>query len=98
MLKPGNMKLQQKIILVSFGIVLLLGSLAGLSSGSGKSGDFLMVLGMVGFFAGLLQLIVGLFLLAKTDKRYAQGFLMSAGLLILIGFATCTANFSMNMH
>ena len=92
------MKLQQKIILISFGIVLLLGALAGAGSGSAKASDFLMVLGMVGFFAGLLQLIVGLFLLVKTDKRYAQGFLMSGGLLMLIGFATCTANFSMNMH
>jgi hypothetical protein len=92
------MKLQQKIILISFAIVLLLGALAGAGSGSGKAGDFLMVMGMVGFFAGLLQLIVGLFLLVKTDKRYAQGFLMSAGILMLIGFATCTANFSMNMH
>ena len=92
------MKIQQKIILVSFGIVLLLGALAGTAGGSSSSGDFLMVMGMVGFFAGLLQLIVGLFLLVKTDKRYAQGFLMSGGILMLIGFTTCTANFSMNMH
>jgi len=92
------MKIQQKIILISFGIVLLLGALAAAGSGSSKAGDFLMILGMVGFFAGLLQLIVGLFLLAKTDKRYAQGFLMSGGLLMLIGFATCTANFSLNVH
>lgn len=92
------MKLQQKIILISFGVVLVLGLLAGAAGGSYKASDFFMIMGMVGFFAGLLQLIVGLFLLAKTDKRYAQGFLMSAGLLIVIGFATCTANFSMNMH
>ena len=92
------MKIQQKIILISFGIVLLLGALAGSAGGSSKAGDFLMVMGTVGFFAGLLQLIVGLFLLVKTDKRYAQGFLMSGGILMLIGFTTCTANFSMNMH
>jgi ABC-type lipopolysaccharide export system ATPase subunit len=92
------MKLQQKIILISFAIVLALGALAGAAGGTGKATDFFMIVGMVGFFAGLLQLIVGLFLFVKTDKRYAQGFLMSAGLLILIGFATCTANFSMNMH
>lgn len=92
------MKLQQKIILISFGIVLLLGVLAGAAGGSYKARDFFMVMGIVGFFAGLLQLVVGLFLLAKTDKRYAQGFLMSAGILMVIGFATCTANFSMNVH
>ena len=91
------MKLQQKIILISFGIVLVLGALAGAASGA-SNGDFFMAMGIVGFFAGLLQLVVGLFLLAKTDKRYAQGFLISAGILIVVGFATCTANFSMNMH
>jgi hypothetical protein len=92
------MKLQQKIILISFAVVLLLGAATGAVNASGKANDFLMILGVVGFFAGLLQLIAGLFLLAKADKRYAQGFLMSGGLLMLIGFATCTANFSMNMH
>ena len=92
------MKIQLKIILISFGIVLVLGALAGTAGGSYKASDFLMVMGMVGFFAGLLQLIVGLFLLVKTDKRYAQGFLMSAGILILVGFTTCTANFTMNMQ
>ena len=92
------MKIQQKIILISFGIVLLLGALAGAAGGSYKASDFFMVMGMVGFFSGLLQLVVGLFLLVKTDKRYAQGFLMSGGILMLIGFTTCTANFSMNMH
>ena len=92
------MKIQQKIILISFGIVLLLGALAGAAGGSYKASDFFMVMGMVGFFSGLLQLAVGLFLLVKTDKRYAQGFLMSGGLLMLIGFTTCTANFTMNMH
>lgn len=92
------MKLQQKIILISFGIVLFLGVLAGAAGGSYKTSDFFMVMGIVGFFAGILQLVVGLFLLVKTDKRYAQGFLMSGGILMLIGFATCTANFSMNMH
>jgi len=92
------MILQQKIILISFGIVILLGLLAGAAGSASNTSDFFMGLGMLGFFMGLLQLIVGLFLLVKTDKRYAQGFLMSAGLLIVIGFATCTANFSMNFH
>ena len=47
---------------------------------------------------GIFNYKNNLFLLFKDDKRYAQGFLISGGLLMLIGFATCTANFSMNMH
>ena len=82
------MKLQQKIILISFAIALLVGSLIAAASGVNKPTNFFMYLGMPGFFAGLIQLVVGLFLLMKTDKRYAQGFLMSGGILLLVGFAT----------
>lgn len=92
------MKLQQKIILISFGIAILLGSFFAVVSSSFKLKEFFVSLGATGFFIGLIQIVVGLFLLLKDDKRYAQGFLMSGGLLMLIGFATCTANFSMNMH
>jgi hypothetical protein len=92
------MKLQQKIVLISFGIVLLLSLFIIAAGGASNTSDYFMGLGMLGFFAGLLQLVVGLFLLVKTDKRYAQGFLISAGLLIVIGFATCTANFTANFH
>jgi len=92
------MKLQQKIILISFGIAILLGSFFAVVSSSFKLKEFFVSLGATGFFIGLIQIVVGLFLLLKDDKRYAQGFLMSGGLLMLIGFATCTANFSLNMH
>ena len=92
------MKLQQKIILISFAVSLLLGALMAATSGVNKPGDFFMYLGVTGFFIGLLQVIAGLFLLAKTDKRYAQGFLLSGGILMLVGFATCTANFNLNVH
>ncbi len=92
------MKIQQKIILLSFGIAILLGSFFAVATSSFKLKDLFVSLGATGFFIGLIQIIVGLFLLFKDDKRYAQGFLISGGLLMLIGFATCTANFSMNMH
>jgi hypothetical protein len=93
------MGLRQKIILISFAAALLLGVLIALAGGGmDKKADFFMLMGMVGFFAGLLQFVAGLFLLIKTDKRYAQGFLMSAGILMLIGFSTCTAFLSLNIH
>jgi succinate-acetate transporter protein len=90
------MKLQQKIIPVNFAIALLAGFLLALNDRACKASDYLVSFGIVGFFGGLLQLITGLFLLAKTDKRYAQGFLMSGGILMLVGFVTCTGNFSVH--
>ncbi len=92
------MKLQQKIVLISFVFVLIIGSLTAFLNRSDNTNDFFVILGMTGFFAGLLQLVVGLFLLFLKNKRYAQGCLISGGLLMLIGFATCSANFSLNLH
>ena len=92
------MNLQLKIILASFTVAIISGVLLALSDGSHRSADYFVSFGMVGFVGGLLQIIVGLFLLAKTDKRYARGFLMSGGLLMLVGFATCTSNFNLNIH
>ena len=90
------MKLQQKIILVSFAIAAVAGFLLALGDRSNRAADYFVSFGIVGFFGGLLQLIAGLFLLIKTDKRYAQGFLMSGGVLMLVGFVTCTGSFSVH--
>jgi hypothetical protein len=90
------MNLQVKIILISFVIAIFAGVLLAFSDGSYKASDYLVSFGIIGFFGGLLQAIAGLFLLIKTDKRYAQGFLMSGGILMLVGFATCTSAF--NVH
>lgn len=88
------MKLQTKIILVSFGVAVITAFLFSWTDNSYKvAADYLLSFGLTGFFGGLLQAIVGLFLLLKTDKRYAQGFLMSGGLLMVIGFTTCTGSF-----
>lgn len=91
------MKLQTKIILISFGFAVITALLFSLGNGNIHvvKTDFLVSFGITGFFGGLLQAIIGLFLLLKTDKRYAQGFLMSGGLLMVIGFATCTGSLSL---
>lgn len=93
------MKLQQKIVLISFIAVLTIGSMLAVSDSSTiNTKDYLVYVGVVGFFAGLLQLVTGLFLLFLHDKRWAQGFLLSGGILMLVGFTTCTANFNLNIH
>ncbi len=83
----------------SFAVVFLTGALLAVSGGGQSTNDFFVYVGSVGFFGGLLQILIGLGLLFASDKRYAQGFLISGGLLMLIGFATCTSNFTMGgMH
>ncbi len=88
------MSFQVKSVIISFAIALA-GSLLINVAGSRPSGeDFFLAFGFIGVFGGLLEVVVGLCLLFAQDKKYAQGLLISGGLLMVIGFATCTAGIS----
>jgi len=50
--------------------------------------------GIVFLMYGAIALIAGLFALAATDKRLAQGLLLSGGLLLLMGVVTCGTSYS----
>jgi len=76
-----------KIILINFGIAIVLGLLMA----GTRTDDILVYLGLTFLGFSLLTLVIGLFLLINPDKRYAQGFLMSAGLFLLVGLATCSS-------
>ena len=88
------MKLQQKIILISCLVAITGSVLMTISSGIRTGADIFFYFGIVAFFGGLLELVVGLIMLVREDKRLAQGLLMAAGILILVGFIACTATFS----
>lgn len=88
------MKLQQKIILISVVTAIIGSLLLGVFSGIRNITDYFFYFGIIGVIGGLLELVVGLVMLAKQDKRVAQGLLMASGILILVGFITCTATFS----
>lgn len=94
------MKIQQKIILISVIAALVVSMLMTLSTGIRHVSDYFFYFGIVGVIGGLLELVVGLVMLVKQDKRVAQGLLMASGILILVGFVTCTATFSssFNVH
>ena len=51
---------------------------------------YVVMFGLVALGGGAIDIIVGLFLLLATDKRYAQGFLLSGGVLLLLGFLACS--------
>lgn len=53
-------------------------------------GGFVAVLGVVSVFGGALNILIGLLLLLFKRKVWGQGYLLSAGILLLGGFALCS--------
>jgi len=88
------MSFQLKTVLISFAVALVLAALWTATDDAMRANDFMMAFGLLGFFGGIIEIVAGLFLLLATDKKYAQGFLLSGGLLMVIGFAACTAGIS----
>jgi hypothetical protein len=81
------MKLPVKIILINVALAILFALLFG--STQGITDGYVFMFGLVALGGGAIDIIVGLLLLA-TDKRYAQGFLLSGGVLLLLGFLACS--------
>lgn len=93
------MSFQVKTVIISFAVALAAALLFSLTDSSFRGSDYMVTFGVIGFFGGIVEIIAGLFLLLAQDKKYAQGFLISGGLLMVIGFGTCTAGFSgMSFH
>ena len=83
------MKLPFKIVLINTAIAILI-SLLSFSEMDRMWGGLFLSFGLVGLFGGLFIVVVGLILLFMNDRRYAQGFLLSGGLLMLLGFIACS--------
>jgi hypothetical protein len=52
--------------------------------------DFIPVLGLVSLFGSVIDMLIALVLFLFGLKVWAQGFLLSAGVLLLLGFALCS--------
>ena len=83
-------------VAVVFGFTLLL-TLSG--GGSFHTNDFLIGLGLICLAAAVLDAIVAVILFITGPAQYdvAKGFLLSAGVLFLAGFAACSST-TMNFH
>jgi hypothetical protein len=81
------MKLPIKIVLINITLAILFAVIYVFTQNI--KNELSIVVGFVFLIGGLIGVVVGSFLLLMDDKRYAQGFLMSGGLLILLGFLTC---------
>ena len=83
----------KKILVVSV-IALILITLASASDlGAGMASVVILP---------ILLLVAGIILLATKEKQWAKVFLISSGIVLLLGFSVCTAAFMMgggiNMH
>ena len=85
-------------MLINLAACLLLAFMGTISSGF-NSNDFLIVLGLICLGAAVLDLIVSVILFITGPAQYniAKGFLLSAGVLVLIGFASCSFT-TFNIH
>lgn len=78
------MKLPFKILSINIGLAFLIAILVSIS-GNNIVENTMLVFAVF----GLLAMVSGLLALMAPDKRYAQGFLMSGGILLLLGLVTC---------
>lgn len=82
------MKLPVKIVLINVGLAILFAFF--LNSTQGYLEGYTIMFGLVALGGGAVDIVIGLLLLFATDKRYAQGFLISGGVLLLLGFLACS--------
>lgn len=89
-----------KVLLINVAVVFGLTLLLLLSiGGSFKANDFLIGLGLICLGAAVLDLLVAVILFITGPAQYdvAKGFLLSAGVLFLAGFAACSST-TLNFH
>ena len=89
-----------KVLLINLSVAFGLSLLLFLSSGGfHQTSDFLIGLGLMCLAAAVLDAIVAVILFITGPAQYdvAKGFLLSAGVLFLAGFAACSST-TMNFH
>jgi len=91
-----------KVLLLNAAAVLGLSVLLFFSVSGGsynQTNDFLIGLGLICLGAAVLDLVVAVILFITGPAQYdvAKGFLLSAGVLFLAGFAACSST-NINFH
>ena len=81
-----------KVLLINVAIVLGITLMMIGGFGSTGASDFMIGLGLVSLAVAGLDLFIALvlFLAGKENYEVAKGFLLSSGVLFLLGFAACS--------
>lgn len=95
------MKKAMKVVLINIAVVFGLTLLLFLASAGNtyKANDFLVGLGLICLGAAVLDTLLSVILFITGPAQYdvAKGFLLSAGVLFLAGFAACSST-TLNFH
>ena len=89
-----------KVLLINVAVVFVITLLLCLSSGGFfHANDFLIGLGLICLAAAVLDLLLAVIFFITGPAQYdvAKGFLLSGGVLVLIGFASCSFT-TLNFH
>lgn len=91
-----------KVLLINSAVILGFSLLLFLSVSGGsynKMNDFLIGLGLICLGAAVIALLVSIILFITGPAQYdvAKGFLLSAGVFLLAGFAACSST-TVNFH
>ena len=85
-----------KIAAINCGIVFFIGLFCGALNGAD---DFAIVLGVICLLGGLIDLGLGIIILITGSKDWGKGFLISAGILLLLSGISCGTGLSnANFH
>jgi hypothetical protein len=86
------MKTALKVMFINIAACALLAFFGIMADGFQRPDDFLIWFGLICLAAAVLDLIVAVILFITGPAQYnvAKGFLLSCGVLVLIGFASCS--------
>jgi len=82
-----------KLIFISVGAILFISLLFAIGFKDGLT--FLIALGILAVIVGSINFIVGVILYAVNRQEWAKAFLISSGVLFLLGIGVCGPMFVM---
>ena len=84
--KALQLKLQNKILLISFAVALVITVVLAYATDSWPGNGFCLLAGLTGMVGGACYIVLGLLMLLLKNKNYTRGLIMCGVLIAAIGF------------